>query len=72
MNRKKDAMKMKIQAIPQKIQATLGKYRNINGLIESLPCSICMKKVFLFSRIVDISPITTVLFRKKNDIFIVR
>ena len=69
MYRKKDAMKMKIQAIPQKIQATLGTDRKIKGLIESLPSSICMKKVSSFSCIGYIFPMTTVLFRTMYDIF---
>ena len=72
MNRKKDAMKRKIQAIPQKIQATLGTERKINGLIESLPSSICMKKVSLFTCIGEILPMTIVLFREMYDIFIAR
>ena len=70
MNRKKDAMKRKIQAIPQKIQATLGTERKINGVIEFLPSRICMKRVSTFTFIGDIFPITTVLFRTMYDIFI--
>ena len=70
MYRKKDAMRMKIQAIPQKIQATLGTNRRIKGLIESLPSSICMKKVSSFTCIGDIFPMITVLFRTMYDIFI--
>ena len=63
MNRKKDAMKMNIQAITQKIQATLGTERNINGVIEFLPSRICMKKVSNFTFIGNIFPMATVLFR---------
>ena len=63
-------MKMKIQAIPQKIQATLGTDRKIKGLIESLPSSICMKKVSSFTCIGHIFPMITVLFRTMYDIFI--
>ena len=70
MYRKKDAMKMKIQATAQKIQATSGTERKINGVIELLPSRICMKKVSIFIFIGDIFPITTVLFRTMYDIFV--
>ena len=70
MYRKKDAMTMKIQAIPQEIQATLGTERKINGLIESLPSSICTKKVSLSTSNGDIFPMTNDLFRTMYDIFI--
>ena len=63
---------MKNQAIPHTIQDDLGTERKINGLIESLPSSMCKKRVSPFPWIKDIFPMTTVLFLTTYAIFIAR